>query len=176
MTLNITPDNREWVVLINRHMTDSLVADMKKDFNKYLSHWFPLHIETIDEYRSRPSYKWELYKKGLTTEEAYNFCRTDEYVLLAIDILSENGIQLPVKQKNNAIDSRQHGQSWKSIRFNVMKRDNYKCQICGKTAIDGAKLEVDHKKALANGGNNAIENLWTLCFDCNRGKRTKDLS
>lgn len=62
-----------------------------------------------------------------------------------------------------------------SLRFDVFKADNYACQICGAKANDGVKLEVDHKIPKAKGGTNEINNLWTLCFKCNRGKGTKDL-
>ncbi len=55
-------------------------------------------------------------------------------------------------------------------RFLIFQRDNYRCQICGRSAPNGARLEVDHKRALAVGGTNDASNLWTLCFDCNRGK------
>lgn len=60
-------------------------------------------------------------------------------------------------------------------RYDVMKRDGYKCQICGRDANDGVKLEVDHKTPKARGGSDDYDNLWTLCFDCNRGKGTKSL-
>jgi DNA-binding Xre family transcriptional regulator len=55
-------------------------------------------------------------------------------------------------------------------RFEVFKRDNYSCQICGNTAGQGLRLEVDHKLATSNGGEDELANLWTLCFNCNRGK------
>lgn len=56
-------------------------------------------------------------------------------------------------------------------RFRIFSRDRYKCQLCGRTAADGdVVLEVDHKKPRSKGGTNRDENLWTLCFDCNRGK------
>jgi hypothetical protein len=64
----------------------------------------------------------------------------------------------------------------KSLRFDVMKRDKFKCQLCGRTAKDGVRLEVDHKTPRAKGGSNQMSNLWTLCFDCNRGKQTKIIS
>lgn len=60
-------------------------------------------------------------------------------------------------------------------RFDVLKRDGYQCQICGATAGDGCKLEVDHKTPKSKGGTDTIGNLWTLCFDCNRGKYTVPL-
>lgn len=61
------------------------------------------------------------------------------------------------------------------IRFNIFKRDHYRCQICGRTAQDGAILEVDHKHPVILGGKDDIENLWVLCFECNRGKGMKTL-
>lgn len=62
-----------------------------------------------------------------------------------------------------------------ATRFAVLKRDGYRCQMCGRTAQDGVTLEVDHKVPRAKGGSRQRSNLWTLCFDCNRGKRDSDL-
>lgn len=63
-----------------------------------------------------------------------------------------------------------------SVRFAVLKRDNYRCQLCGRSAQDhGVVLEVDHKMPLAKDGKTTMTNLWTLCFDCNRGKRDNSL-
>ncbi len=53
-------------------------------------------------------------------------------------------------------------------RFFVFKRDRYRCRICGRS---GVVLEVDHKIPVAQGGSDVLDNLQTLCFDCNRGKR-----
>ena len=59
------------------------------------------------------------------------------------------------------------------LRYDILQRDNFRCQICGRTAQDGVKLEVDHKKPIAKGGRTEPNNLWTLCQDCNRGKGAK---
>jgi len=61
----------------------------------------------------------------------------------------------------------------KKMRYEIMERDNFRCQICGRTAQDGVTLEVDHKKPIAKGGKTEPDNLWTLCMDCNRGKGAK---
>ena len=52
----------------------------------------------------------------------------------------------------------------------VLERDNYTCQMCGKTVRDGVKLEVDHIHPFSKGGSDDISNLRTLCQECNRGK------
>lgn len=63
----------------------------------------------------------------------------------------------------------------KRVRFDVFKRDSFKCQYCGKSAPD-VILELDHIKPVAAGGDNNVTNLITSCFDCNRGKADKTLS
>ncbi len=60
-----------------------------------------------------------------------------------------------------------------SIRYNVLKRDNYKCQICGVTAKEGAKLHVDYIIPVSKGGKTVMSNLQTLCDRCNLGKSNK---
>lgn len=60
-------------------------------------------------------------------------------------------------------------------RFLVFKRDSYKCRLCGISSNDGAILEIDHILAVANGGTDDVSNLWTLCYDCNHGKRDRYL-
>ena len=54
------------------------------------------------------------------------------------------------------------------MRFQVLKRDKFTCQYCGKS---GVELEVDHIKPVAHGGSNDLGNLITSCKNCNRGKR-----
>lgn len=62
-----------------------------------------------------------------------------------------------------------------AIRYDILKRDNYKCVICGRSPAnnDKVKLEVDHIVPVSKGGKNHIENLRTLCDECNLGKAAK---
>lgn len=57
----------------------------------------------------------------------------------------------------------------KKLRFEVFKRDSFRCQYCGRSAPD-VILEVDHIVPVAEGGKNDVMNLITSCRDCNRGK------
>ena len=58
------------------------------------------------------------------------------------------------------------------IRLKVLNRDNFSCIFCGKSpATDfGTKLHLDHIVPFSKGGTNKIENLQTLCSECNLGK------
>lgn len=61
-----------------------------------------------------------------------------------------------------------------SLRYDVLKRDNFTCQICGASSKkDGVKLEVDHIFPVSKGGKTEMKNLQTLCERCNRGKSDK---
>lgn len=59
-----------------------------------------------------------------------------------------------------------------SLRFDVMNRDGFYCQLCGATGKD-TQLVVDHILPVAKGGKTEFSNLQTLCFTCNSGKRDK---
>ena len=60
-----------------------------------------------------------------------------------------------------------------SLRHDILERDGFRCQHCGATAADGAKLHVDHIIPVAKGGKTEPSNLQTLCEECNLGKSDK---
>lgn len=60
-----------------------------------------------------------------------------------------------------------------SLRYDILKRDGFRCQLCGATAKDGAKLHVDHIIPVSKGGKTVPSNLRTLCDRCNMGKSDK---
>ena len=64
----------------------------------------------------------------------------------------------------------------KGLRYDVLRRDNFKCRICGKSPVDSPtiKLHVDHIRPISKGGETIMSNLRTLCSDCNIGKFNKD--
>jgi len=63
----------------------------------------------------------------------------------------------------------------KKTRFEVFKRDSFKCQYCGRSSPD-VLLHIDHINPVANKGDNSLFNLITSCSDCNLGKGARVLS
>ena len=57
-----------------------------------------------------------------------------------------------------------------ALRYEIIRRDGYRCRACGFGVQDGAHLHVDHIVAIANGGQTESANLQTLCTVCNLGK------
>lgn len=58
------------------------------------------------------------------------------------------------------------------MRFLVMKRDNFKCCMCGRSpsTTPGLELHIDHIIPWSKGGETIMDNLQTLCNECNLGK------
>jgi hypothetical protein len=63
----------------------------------------------------------------------------------------------------------------KKTRFDVFKRDGFKCMYCGGHPPSFI-LHVDHIKPVAGGGGNEMDNLITSCDSCNLGKGATPLS
>jgi hypothetical protein len=58
------------------------------------------------------------------------------------------------------------------LRWRVFERDRFSCVACGRSRAKGddIKLHADHKVPWSKGGPTTVENLQTLCEDCNLGK------
>lgn len=58
------------------------------------------------------------------------------------------------------------------LRFKVLSRDNFTCCSCGASPAkdSNVELQIDHIVPWAKGGETTIENLQTLCTNCNYGK------
>lgn len=53
----------------------------------------------------------------------------------------------------------------------ILKRDEYRCVVCGRGAAEGVELHVDHIKPKDKGGNAILENGQTLCARHNFQKK-----
>ena len=64
------------------------------------------------------------------------------------------------------------GEGFYNVKSAVLSRDNYTCQICGKTHT---RLEVHHIILRSEGGSNRMDNLAVLCKDCHAKVHTGEL-
>ena len=60
-----------------------------------------------------------------------------------------------------------------TLRYQIMKRDNFKCVLCGASPAKDPNIElhIDHIIPWSKGGESTIDNLQTLCSVCNSGKK-----
>lgn len=58
------------------------------------------------------------------------------------------------------------------LRYKVLVRDRFRCVRCGSSPATKLSccLHVDHMLPWSKGGKTVLENLQTLCEDCNLGK------
>ncbi len=107
--------------------------------------------------------------------------------LLCLTLFALTGCGIPPAEKQRRLNDyfRQANQNVSALECNqyiykrhltakqkqwVINRDGRRCIICGSKK----QLEVDHKRAIMNGGSNAPENLGTLCDDCHTLKTRMD--
>ncbi len=58
-----------------------------------------------------------------------------------------------------------------SQKQQILKRDNFRCVVCGRCEKDGVELQVDHIKPKDQGGKATIDNGETLCAQHNFQKK-----
>ncbi|HMD83582.1 MAG TPA: HNH endonuclease [Terriglobia bacterium] len=63
------------------------------------------------------------------------------------------------------------------LRWKVLVRDRFRCVSCGRSPANNLNVElhVDHAEAFGNNGSTTLDNLQTLCKDCNLGKGKSDV-
>lgn len=52
--------------------------------------------------------------------------------------------------------------SYESLRHQILRRDGWRCQFCGRMS----NLEVHHREFRSHSGTDSAENLITLCIAC----------
>jgi 5-methylcytosine-specific restriction endonuclease McrA len=89
--------------------------------------------------------------------------------------LHETGIQEEIGDDKSKRHRTKKSISWR-LRFLIMRRDNFRCKICGESPAKtpGVILQVDHIVPWSKGGETLPENLQTLCIKCNIGKSDID--
>ena len=126
---------------------------------------FPYDIPADDIHRTHgSSWSWEkhLGEKGWVVQAD---------LLAALTLARRVFPPRPQKRRTRSVRrSRSVRAVAAQVRFLILRRDAYRCRLCGVTADEGARLHVDHRIPVIAGGASTMENLWTLCADCNLGK------
>jgi 5-methylcytosine-specific restriction endonuclease McrA len=94
------------------------------------------------------------------------------------DVFENQGSHSDNQHEPPVVDEIRHGthktprQPNYRLRFKVMRRDKFKCVLCGRTPATtlDITLVIDHKQPWDAGGATTYENLQTLCDVCNSGK------
>lgn len=103
-----------------------------------------------------------------------HYCKEKSYNYTQLKLIFEYTIKLRAKKETRQYQIKlERSKMTDSLRYDILKRDNFRCQICGSNVQDGVKLHVDHIIPVAKGGKTCRSNLRTLCDRCNIGKSDK---
>jgi len=137
------------------------------------------HRPSKDEWdQCRPRYSYTTYKtrfKGWVNACAafieYVSSGQPDVAAFSSDVQSERTPSVSLQ-----IDTPEKRGIPMKLRYRVLARDNFKCVACGRSpAIHaGAILHIDHNVPFSKGGKTVVENLRTLCNECNWGKGHED--
>lgn len=118
---------------------------------------------------------WPLLAHRRTVPWAFRvFAALDAIIFLRKDpqptqLIQVDPSSLPAVD-DEAVNGRQRIPS--GVRFQVLQRDGFRCQYCGRSPVDSpsVRLHLDHRLPVARGGTNDPDNLVTACSICNLGK------
>ena len=117
-------------------------------------------IATLGAKISESPYKhhWGSLRNTCESLAAFHNGKLSREKLLAGDLSKPKRITIPL-----------------NIRWAVQKRDHNRCVLCGACPSNdhSVELEIDHIIPVAKGGGNEMENLQTLCWKCNQGKKDR---
>ena len=171
----------------------------KKEYQKYMVQTKKITSSATEKYCSTfgftldkfLKYETRLFKQNLLREPKCNltvrcvatytspqgrnhYSKSHIYQYYDIKRFYEQGNELKKQRKTRKYQIMvERAKMTDSLRYDILKRDNYRCQICGSTAQDGVKLHVDHIVPVSKGGQTIPSNLQTLCDRCNLGKSDK---
>lgn len=120
---------------------------------------------------SSPKYSYTTYKTRFNgwTNACLKFI---EYKMGKLVILEDRKPRVVINKVKSGRIKKQKREIPMGLRLQVLKRDGFRCKLCGRSpAIQtGVDLHIDHILPVAKGGKTTLENLQTLCRECNLGK------
>ena len=67
---------------------------------------------------------------------------------------------------------------WRRVRYDILRANNGRCELCGRSKHNGIILNIDHIKPLRLNWHLRLSplNLQVLCNECNHGKGNRDMT
>lgn len=98
------------------------------------------------------------------------FTYSYDYLFDRFKLLESIGFECTLKEYYS---KNQRKRMTPKLKEEIMNRDNYTCQICGKYMPDTVGLHIDHIIPISRGGKSVPSNLQVLCSKCNGKKSSK---
>lgn len=118
--------------------------------------------------------------RGITTRDhdTYRLNGFEELTpsqISELEAICEQRLAAYLKEREDPWSHRRKSAGYISgtLRYEVLKRAHYRCELCGVSAEHRA-LEVDHIVPRNHGGSDEPHNLQALCYSCNAMKQDKD--
>jgi hypothetical protein len=140
----------------NKSQLDLIMEYFKKNPNRDIKH--PEIVDwVVAEYKKRTGKVFRDPDRGIRS-------------------LSQNGLLIKVSKGMYRYDpdfvvKRELEDFSPAQKLAIMKRDNFRCVVCGRGIADGVEIQVDHIKPKDQGGKAEIINGETLCAQHNFQKK-----
>lgn len=153
---------------IECEIESSVLSETKYSLKKYIK----IEKRVKEKIKLNDIFSITLTVVGLYCSPKGRNCYEQKWVYAANDLVEIYDLYLNHTKQKNQIQMERLKMST-GLRYDILKRDNFKCVICGMSAQDGVKLHVDHIVPVSKGGKSEVNNLQTLCERCNLGKSNK---
>ena len=126
-------------------------------------------------YQTKVNGKWV---SGSGTTDGFKRSRPKKKAKPAQPAQPEQPVEVKKKRKKRSSPSKSfyRTKEWATARYKALKASDGKCSLCGRSASDGAILNVDHIKPVSKYPELKTNqsNLQVLCKACNWGKGAWD--
>ena len=171
---------------IEKHEAEIKEYLKKIEKNSVLEKKYYQELENIDKLPEIDKYtfleKYKLNRNRLSFQKTFYLVfhfqyispmgqnRYDQKIEFNSDEIKKILKELEEAKKSKSAREIERSKMTSKLRYDILHRDNFTCQLCGATQSHGTTLHVDHIHPVAKGGLTEEANLRTLCADCNLGK------